>query len=478
MNQRNFALIAGPLVFLILMLLPCPAGMSPEAKAAAGITLWITIWWITEPVSVSVTALLPLILFPLTGVSKISDVSTEFGNQIIFLFLGGMFFGQAIERWNLHERIALGMVLKVGKNPAKLILGFMVATGFISMWISNTATAVMMTPVAIAVGKGAWSNPHDKLQQNFRRALMLGVAYACSIGGLATLIGTPTNAIFIGFVEQKMGKTVSFWDWFSVGFPFSVLLTIICWLLLIWLFPLPQKKISDEQLKVLKDGYAKLGPLAIPEKRLVFIFSLIILAWCTGSLFWYKLVPGVNDTIVALSGAFLLFVLPAGNQMKTPLLDWESAMKIPWGVLLFFGGGLALAKGFDQSGLAGWIGLQLEGLQNYPEIAILTCVLVVVVLLSELASNIATAAMMLPVMLKLAEAIDMNPLGLLWSVALAASIGFGLPVATAPNAIVFSSGYLKTKDMTRAGFLLDVAAILLLLLLVYTLLPWVWGFEL
>ncbi|MCC6459456.1 MAG: DASS family sodium-coupled anion symporter [Saprospiraceae bacterium] len=468
---------AGPLLFLLLVLAPTPAGLPEPAKYTAAIALWMAMWWITEVVHTAVTALLPLVLFPLLGVMPVKSVSAEFGHEIIFLFLAGFLFGRAIERWNLHTRIALQMVFWMGNKPSRIVLGFMIATGFISMWISNTATAVMMTPVAIAVGKGAWMERPGG-SSNFNKALMLGVAYACSIGGMATIVGTPTNAIFLGYVQQELHAQVSFWQWFLFAFPFAVVLLLVCWVLLIQLFP-PEKEADQVDFRqLLRSELQALGPLSAPERRLAWLFGGVIAAWLSGSLLWYAWVPNCNDTVVVVAGALLLFFIPAGNAHRgIPLLDWDNAVKIQWGVLLFFGGGLALAKGVEKSGLSVWMGGQMENLQSLPPLAILLVVLVVVTLLSEVASNIATASMMMPVLAALAVAVGAPPFAMLLSAALAASFGFGLPVATAPNTIVFSSGHLHTRDMAQAGFLLDAIAILLLLFFLYFFLPLVWGMQ-
>lgn len=472
MNQRLLALLAGPLLFLLIVALPAPAGMPDSAKMTAAIAAWMAIWWITEPVNLAVTSLLPLVLFPLSGVAPLKSISGEYGNEIIYLFLAGFFFGKTIERWHLHRRIALRLVLWLGSNPARTVLGFMVATAFISMWISNTATAVMMTPVAIAVAR----DTHFK-GDNFNKALLLGVGYACSIGGLATLIGTPTNAIFLSYVQQKMDVTVSFWQWFLFGFPFALTLLLACWWLLLRMFPLAKNNDGEHDSRAsLRAELALLGPVTLPERRLMWLFGAVILAWMTGSLLWYHLLPNCNDTVVAMTGAILLFLIPADNP-DTPLLDWDTALKIPWGIILLFGGGLALAKGFDTSGLAAWLGEQMKGMNTLHHALILLTVLSVVVLLSEVASNIATASMMMPVLAALAVSIGAHPFGLLLSATLAASFGFGLPVATAPNTIVYSSGFLSTRDMAKAGFLLDAVAILLLLAFLYGLLPLVWGIR-
>ena len=478
MNRRNAILLAGPLLFILLALLPTPAGLPFSAQLTAAITLWMALWWIGEAVDTAVTALLPLVLFPLCGILPLKMISSEYGNEIVFLFLGGFFFGKAIERWQLHRRIALRLVSWLGTNPARTVLGFMVATGFISMWISNTATAVMMTPVAIAVAQTTVADD-SKGQANFCKALLLGVGYACSIGGLGTIVGTPTNAIFISFIQQKMGITVSFWQWFLFGFPFCVALLVACWLLLVKIFPLPKTfKVNAEIDQPLHAELAALGNITPPEQRLLWLFGAVIVAWITGSLIWYRWCPNCNDTVVMMSGAILLFLLPSGNKStSTPLLDWPTALRIPWGIILLFGGGLALAKGFDQSGLAKWVGDVMEGLSTLPHVLIIFVVLAVVVLLSEVASNIATASMMMPLLAALSVSIGTEPLALLLSATFAASFGFGLPVATAPNSIVYASGYLTTRDMARAGFVLDLVAILMLLAFLYGLLPLVWGIH-
>lgn len=490
MDLRRIALLSGPILFLIIIFVPTPSGMPPAAQITAAITMWIAVWWISEPVNSAVTSLLPMVLFPLCGVMPLSSLSGEYGNQIIFLFLAGFFLGKTIEKWNLHRRIALGMVSLMGTRPSRMVLGFMVATAVISMWISNTATAVMMTPVAIAVSSNVAQRSAQGL--NFNKALLLGVGYACSIGGLATIIGTPTNAIFIAYAQANLGETVSFWKWFLLGFPISVVLLLICWQLLIRMFPLPQTLDgAADSRDTIRAELASLGLVTVPERRLMLVFGAVVFSWVTGSMLWYDLVPNSNDTVVAVAGAILLFVVPAGTgkiatnandkdnsaTLREPLLDWNTALKIPWGVLLLFGGGLALAKGFDISGLADWVGEELKGLKSMPQVVILFSVLLVVVALSEVASNIATASMMMPVLAALALSIGANPFGLCMSAALAASIGFGLPVATAPNSIVYASGYLKVRDMARAGFLLDILCVLVLLAFLYLLLPLIWGLN-
>ncbi|HND88748.1 MAG TPA: SLC13 family permease, partial [Saprospiraceae bacterium] len=338
-----------------------------------------------------------------------------------------------------------------------------------------TATAVMMTPVAIAVSTASQRGA------NFNKALLLGVGYACSIGGLATTIGTPTNAIFLSYAQQKLGMTVSLGEWLVFGLPLALGLLLACWGLLLWLFPLRGNGAAAvaaadagalQERAILRQQYDALGPITAPERRLMWVFGTVIAAWVSGSLLWYKWIPNCTDTVVAMAGAILLFLLPAGQAGKPrqPLLDWSTAVTIPWGVILFFGGGLALAKCFDISGLAAWMGQQMEGLGSLPYALILLTVLSVVVLLSEVASNIATASMMMPVLAALAVSIGADQKEMLLCAALAASIGFGLPVATAPNTIVFSSGYISTRDMAKAGFLLDIVSVLMIAALAFVLL--------
>jgi sodium-dependent dicarboxylate transporter 2/3/5 len=479
MRRSTLALIAGPLAFVFFAAAPFLSDMTPSARLALGITAWMAIWWISEVVHVTVTALLPLVLFPLCGIMPLKKVSAEFGNEIIFLFLSGLLFGQAIERWNLHTRIALNLVWWMGNRPAHIVLGFMVATGFLSMWISNTATAVMMTPVAIAVSSGQFEDSTTS-NANFRKALMLGLAYACSIGGVATLIGTPTNAVFLSYVKNEMHIEVSFWQWFAFAFPFAALLMTLCWLLLMRLYPPEQTQLNAADYRaVLKNYLERLGPMSVAERRLMVLFGVVILSWLTGSLLWYRWLPNSNDVVVAVCGALLLFIVPAGSGKRwEALLDWPTASRVPWGVLFFFGGGLALARGFETSGLAGWLGAQMRGLSDWHPLLMALVVFTVVSFISEIASNIATASIMMPVLAALARAIGLDPFGMLLGAAIAASFGFALPVATAPNTIVFSSGYLNIRDMARAGLCLDFIAVFLLLAFAYFALPLVWGLRL
>ncbi len=479
MRRSTLTLAAGPLSFLLLATVPVFDSMAPSARLALGVTAWMSIWWIGEVVPITVTALLPLVLFPLCGILPLKKVSAEFGNEIIFLFFSGLLFGKAIERWNLHTRIALHLVRWMGNRPGRIVLGFMTATAFLSMWISNTATAVMMTPVAIAVSKSGFEGAAID-SNNFRKALMLGLAYACSIGGVATLIGTPTNAVFLSYVKSELNANVNFWQWFVFAFPFAALLLVLCWWLLTRLYPTASGELDAAAYRrLLKDYLQRLGPPTAAEWRLAILFGVVILCWLTGSLLWYHWVPNSNDVTVAVFGAILLFIVPAGKgAAREALLDWPAASTIPWGVLFFFGGGLALARGFEASGLAGWLGGQMQALRGWHPLLLALAVFTVVSFISEVASNVATASIMMPVLATLARAIGLDPFGMLLGAAIAASFGFALPIATAPNTVVFSSGYLRPRDMARAGLLLDFIAVFLLLGFAYFALPLVWGFRL
>jgi solute carrier family 13 (sodium-dependent dicarboxylate transporter), member 2/3/5 len=466
MDIRRIGIISGPLVFLLVACLPDGWGLSTQARLTAGITLWLAIWWITEVVHPAVTALLPLVLFPLCGIMPTKATTAEYANEIIFLFMCGFFLGKSIERWQLHRRIALYMVRLVGQDPARIVLGFMMATGLISMWISNTATVVMMTPVALAVAVGQPlydTTGHARLM--FGKALMLGVGYAASLGGIATLVGTPTNAIFAAYMRQHGQTQASFFDWFKVGFPLSILLLWACWKILMHLFP--QKRLTPDATRsrdILDAEVHTLKSLSGGELRVALIFGLIVLAWLTGSWSWYQWIPGCTDTTVVIVGAILLFLLPSGDPERPTLLDWDTAVTIPWGILVFFGGGLALAKGFEQSGLATWLGQQLSGLAGWPFWVIAAFVFVLVVIMSEIASNIATATMILPILGTLAAAVGAEPAPLLMLATMAASAGFALPVANAANSIVYATGMMETRDMLRAGLWLDLVSVVLLVL--------------
>ncbi|GAA0758410.1 SLC13 family permease [Psychroflexus lacisalsi] len=441
------------------------------------ITLWMAIWWVTETVPISVTALLPIVLFPLLEVLSIGETTQQYGHKYVFLYIGGFILAIGIERWNLHKRIALQIIKLIGSKASYLILGFMVATAFLSMWISNTATTVMMLPIAIAIANQIQNhNLEDSIQSSlFSKALMLSIAYSASIGGIATLIGTPPNLVFAGVLENTYGIKISFFEWMKFGLPVSLVLLFICWKYLTsFAFKLNRVKFSGGKKEV-QTMLSKLGKLSYEEKRVGIVFMIAALGWIFRGLLETILV-GIDDTIIAISAAILLFLIPTkkGNRK---LLTWDEAVKIPWGIIILFGGGMALAKGFVETGLANWIASQVNLFQGVSIIVLVLIITALVNFLTEVTSNLATTAMLLPILAPVALSFDVHPYILMIAVTLSASCAFMLPVATPPNAIVFGANYLKVSDMATKGFLLNVISISIIALVVYFYMPYVFQLE-
>ena len=465
MRQR-VGLVAAPAAFLLLLLLERPAGMTPEAWRAAAVGLLMATWWVTEAIAIPATALLPLVLLPLLGVASIGDAAAPYANPIVFLFLGGFVLAGAMQRWELHRRIALSVVHALGTRPSRVVLGFMVATGFLSMWVSNTATAVMMLPIGLSVI--ALVAPRDAAgdpgQLNFGTSLMLGIAYAASIGGLATLIGTPPNALLAGYMHTTYGVEIGFALWMLLGLPLVVISLPATWLLLTRvIFPIRIREIPGGRA-AMRERLDALGPFAGAERRVAAVFILTAAAWILRPLL-EDVVPGLSDAGIAMGAAVVLFLVPSGardHDGGAGLMDWETAERLPWGVLLLFGGGLSLAAAVTDTGLADWIGEALSGLEAWPMIGLVLVVTAVVVFLTELTSNTATAAALLPVLAPLAVSLGEDPLLLAVPAALAASCAFMMPVATPPNALVYGSGYVSIPQMARAGFWLNLLFIVLI----------------
>ena len=480
MNSRFkiIALVAGPFLYVILQLLGTPSSMPEAAFDVLCITLWMAIWWVSEAIPIAVTALLPIILFPLTGAVSIEDTTAAFGHKYVFLYLGGFILAVAIERWGLHRRIALNIIQFIGADIKKIILGFMVATAFLSMWISNTATSVMMLPIGTAIISQLKDNPASEENENmiFGKALMLAIAYSASIGGVATLIGTPPNLVFAGIVEEIYGVEISFTKWIILGLPVSIILLFICWKYLtskafsFTQTEFPGGKAEIDRLK------AELGHISIQEKRVLAVFAITAFCWISRSYLLQPVLPFIDDTIIAMIAAVALFLIPAGKSNRK-LVTWEEAVKIPWGIILLFGGGMALAKGFGESGLAIWIGEQLKNLENLPLLLLVVVLIAAVNFLTEVTSNLATTAMLLPILASMAFALNLHPYFLMVGATLAASCAFMLPVATPPNAVVFGSGYLRIPDMIKTGIWMNIVSIVLLSLIVYFLLPYLWSFD-
>lgn len=477
-KKQNIGLLLGPILFALTLLFVSPEGMSREAQAVLASTLWVAVWWITEAIPIPVTSLLPIILFPVTG-AVTEGITSSYADNTIFLFLGGFIIAIAMEKWNLHLRIALGIITVVGTSTSRLVLGFMVATGFLSMWISNTATAMMMMPIAIAV----ITHVNDSMKSEresanrFGKSLMLGIAYAASIGGLGTLIGTPPNMIFAGVVKEIYGIDISFATWMLFGVPFAAILLLVAWFYLIKMaFPMRIKELPGGK-EIISSERKRLGNISFEEKLVLVVFLATAVAWITRSFIPFDFMSRIDDTIIAITAAIILFLLPSKSSKDSQLLNWKDALNIPWGILLLFGGGLAIAKGFKDSGLATWIGEQLTVLEGVHLVIVILCVTALVTFLTEITSNTATATMMFPIMASLALALDLHPYALMVAAAIAASCAFMLPVATPPNAIVFGSGYFKIGDMAKSGFWLSIFTIIFVGVMIYFYMPIAWGID-
>ncbi|MEQ8239254.1 MAG: DASS family sodium-coupled anion symporter [Cyclobacteriaceae bacterium] len=475
-NKRAIAIILGPLAFLILESLGKPASMNLNAYHVLTITVWIAIWWIFEAVPIAVTALLPIILFPITGALELSLTTAAFGHKYIFLYLGGFILAIAIERWNLHRRIALNIISIIGSDISKIVLGFMLATAFLSMWISNTATSVMMLPIGMAVVRQFQAATNDEESSSrFGKALMLAIAYSASIGGFASLIGTPPNLVLAGILEQVYDYKLSFFQWIKFGLPISVVLLFICWKYLTkYAFKFKLKTLPGGRQEIQKMKKA-LGGICYEEKAVLIAFILTATAWMMRSLI-ERLVPAIDDTIIAMTAAVILFVIPTKDKSRA-IVNWEEAKGLPWGIILLFGGGMALAKGFTETGLADWIAAQMTNMDSLSMILLILVLVTIVNLLTEITSNLATTAMLLPVLAPMAISFDLHPLMIMVPVTVAASCAFMLPVATPPNAVVFGSGYLRIPDMVRAGAMMNALSIVVITLATYFLLPLLWEID-
>lgn len=463
--SKKIGLLLGPTLFSIIQFLPISL-VSEKGDAVIAVAVWMVIWWITETVNIAVTALLPLILFPLLRVMPIEDVGANYGSPIIFLFFGGFILALALEKVNLHRRIALTIVKLTGTTPEKVVLGFMLATAFMSMWISNTASTVVMLPIAISVIKLLMDDKDGftKRDKNFALSIMLGVAFAANAGGIATVIGTPPNSVLIGLLENQYNIQISFLTWMSFGLPFSILMiTFVYFVLVKWMFPC-KGIVFTSSTNLIDQELEKLGKISFEEKRVLTIFAITVFLWITRTLI-NGVFPGLklSDTIISLLGAVALFAIPLHVKKGTFVLEWSDTSKLAWGILLLFGGGLALAKGMASSGL---VGLVTESIAqaNLPVLLTVSLLIVLMLFMTELMSNVALVAVLGPVVAGIAIGLNIPILNLLIPVTMASSCAFMLPMATPPNAIVFASGYVKVNQMVRAGIVLNLIAVALLIL--------------
>ncbi len=477
----NIALLAGPLVAILLGNMPSPDPTHPHLMLMAGITIWIALWWLTEVIHIAVTSLVPFVILPICGISDIKEIAAQYMDPVLFLFIGGFFLAFAIEHWGLHKRIALKILSITGHNASMLLLGVMLTAWLISMWISNTATVMMLLSAVLAVIYQIDHHIDNKTHhRKLASALMIGLAYAATIGGMATLVGTPTNMIFYrAYVEAYPNSgDLTFLSWFKIGFPVSMLLFLTTWITL--RSRIPKRELQGVfNVEVFKEGYQKLGRITADEKRVGIIFIITAILWFTRADIplgeftikgWSKLFKNaaqIQDSTVAIFMAILLFIIPSKSMPGKKLLDWKETSKLPYDIILLFGSGFALAKGFEDSGLSDFLAAQLQILQGVNPIWIILMVCILVTVISEFASNVASIQLVLPILISLQQAMHLHPLLLMIPATLAASLGFMMPIATAGNTIVFSSGHIKTKEMAIAGFVSNLAGIIFITLICY-----------
>jgi len=469
---KRAGLLGGLLVFGVMLFLPVPEGLSDAAWNTAAVTVLMGIWWITEAIPISATALLPIVLFPVLGVFSISDATTPYANPLIFLFMGGFVIALAMEKWNLHKRVAISIVNFVGIKPSSIIIGFTISAAFLSMWVSNTATAIMMLPIAMSILELL----DKKGKINFEIVLVLTIAYACNIGGMGTLIGTPPNALLAGFVLENYGIEISFLDWMIVGVPIMLISLPLMYVVLTkFVYPIKIKELPGGK-ELIQSQMQKLGSISNQEKKVAVVFVSAALLWMFRPLL-SDLIPGLSDAGIAIAAAVAFFMIPANTSEDNFLLKWSDTKKLPWGVLILFGGGLSMASAISSTGLASWIGSGIGSLNAWPILVIVIIVIALIVFLTEMTSNTASTAAFLPILASVAIGLGENPFLLAIPTVLGASCAFMLPVATPPNAIVYGSGKISIPEMSKAGLWLNIMFILLLSIASLTLISWVFGIE-
>lgn len=474
--RQKVGAVLGPVLLLMTWVLPAPAGMSPEAWKTAGIAALMAVWWISESVPIPVTALLPIVLFPLGELADIRSVMPAYANPIVFLFLGGFIIALAMERSGLHRRVAFGLIGIMGLQPRRIIAGFLLASAALSMWVSNTATALMMLPIALSVAALLPAHEQGSEGKGFRAALLLAVAYGATTGGMGTLIGTPPNALLAGFLHSTYGVTIGFGQWMLIGLPVVILALPLVHVVLTRV----SFRVGTEPLRAVGDLIAaekkRLGPFAGTERIVAVVFGLTALAWVGRPLLKIPF-PLISDTTIAMLGAVVLFMIPDPHRKGQFVMSWESARSVPWDVLLLFGGGLCLAGQVQGSGLSGWLGDQATGLAGVPVLIAVGVICFGILLLTELTSNTATAATFIPVIATVAIGLGHSPLLFLIPTALAANCSYMMPVGTPPNAIVFGSGAIPLPVMARTGLWLNILLVPLILAVLWLLGPLVFGIE-
>jgi len=476
---KKSGVITGLILFLLIIFFTDLDPSNPQLTIMAAIAVLMAVWWITEAIPLSVTSLIPLILFPLFGILSGDEIAESYINSVIFLFLGGFMIAIAIEEWDLHKRIALKIITYFGGNPTSVIIGFMISCALLSMWISNTATAIMMLPIGLAIIKKLETEYGEQRIHNFSVTILLGMAYACSLGGIATLVGTPPNLVFLKTLNiiYPEAPQIGFGQWMLLGLPISILMLTFTIIILTKFYFKIDKEIRIKK-EFVKEEYKKLGVLTFEQKTVSIIFLITALLWIfradlnLGFILlpgWNRLLPYpefVNDGTVAITMAVILFFIPAKSK-ETTLLDQTVFKKIPWGIILLFGGGFALANGFTSTGLTLYVGEKLSSLSSLSPVLIVIITAAIMSFLTELTSNTAATQITLPIVASIAVSIGMNPLLLMLTATFSASMAFMLPVATPPNTIVFASDRIRISEMARAGFALNIAGVIIISLIIY-----------
>lgn len=464
--SRFLAFVSGPAFFILLYLLN-PLNLDIQAARVLAIGAWLIIWWLTEVVPMAVTSLLPIVLFPMLGVMKLGEASAPYGNPVVFLFMGGFMIGLAIEKCQLHRRIALNIVSFTGTSPNRIILGFMLATHLISMWLSNTATTVMMLPIASSVVSLMQENyTGNGKPRNFYLSLMVGIAYAASIGGISTLIGTPPNVVMSGYFYETFGTEISFMGWMLFVAPLAFVMLLFCYIVLVYVL-FPNKMEADGMLRdIVRTQTQALGRISTDESRVLVIFIMTAGLWMFRVLINKVIHPvTLDDTGIALIGTLALFLTPSGSKKGKFLLEWPDTKKMAWGILLLFGAGLTLANAMENVGLIELIGVSLAEAGQGDYVLLMIMLTVSALFLSEVMSNVAQVTVFVPMVCGIAKAAGIDPLYFAFPVTLAASTAFMLPMGTPPNAIVFASGHIRMQEMARAGFLMNIFCSLVICLM-------------
>jgi sodium-dependent dicarboxylate transporter 2/3/5 len=490
-SKHQIGILGGVFVFLFVILFTNLKPGKPEVTFTLAVALLMAIWWVTEAVPLAITSLLPVILFPLLGIMNGKEVSSTYFNHVIFLFIGGFIVAIAMQKWDLHKRIALKILMYTGISPARILLGFMVATAFLSMWISNTATTMMMVPILLSIIQKLEENIGEKAMGKYATGLLLGVAYSASIGGIATLVGTPPNLSFARIFQIMFPEApeISFASWFSFALPITIILFIFVWGYLYMIFSPKKTNWTNISKDTFKKQYNELGKIKHEEKIILIDFVLLAVLWLTRSNItigsftfpgWSNIFPNpkfINDGTVAIMMAVLLFIIPTKKGKGEKIMNWKAATGIPWHIVLLFGGGFALASGFKESGLSLWFGDQLSWVVNIHPILLILIICLMMTFLTELTSNTATTEMLLPVLAGLSISTEINPLLLMIPATLSASMAFMLPVATPPNAIIFGTNRINIMEMARTGLILNLIGVIIITLFTFFLGEMIFGIE-